>query len=190
MRKRKKYPYKDLMLTIAELYELTECTVTLRELQCNIWKRKLPTEKAIKTQKTKRMSKCTKKWFYQGLFLTLNELAELGQCKVSVWVLRDRLNKKVVIESALVGGYEKFEEVLDVPEWLRKEQEQRVKDNLKHIKEYCPSVAGSISFSGEKGSFNKLHTYQFIVCRDRFGLEIDENGLDMEKTVEKYIMTT
>jgi len=36
MRKRKKYPYRGLMLTIKELQELEECTVTLRELQCNI----------------------------------------------------------------------------------------------------------------------------------------------------------
>jgi len=72
---------------------------------------------------------------------------------------------------------------------VKLEQEQRKQDNLKHIKEYCPTVAASISFSRKKGSFNKTHTYEFIVCKERFGLEIDKDGIDMEKTVEKYIIT-
>lgn len=181
----KKYPYKGNLYTIKELEKHKDCKVTSRELRKNIWKKKLSIEDAMVTQNKKCSHLTKKRWNYHGLDLTLSELADLQECKVSYWVLQTRLRLGIPIELAFIPG--KIEapdtEIFNTPEDLRR-QARQMKINMRRINK--KAQGSSISFNPPYIRKTQTHTYYWSVCQ-KLGLEMNDYGVDMEGYVNKWI---
>lgn len=181
----KKYLYRGELYTIKELENHKDCKVTSRELRKNIWKRKLSVEKAMITQNKKCTHLTKKRWYYHGLELTLSELADLQECRVSYWVLQTRLRQGVPVEMAFIPGKIEFpeKEIFTSPEVVKK-QEQQKEWNLGRINRRA--AGSSISFKPPFVRKTQTHTYYWLVC-EKLGLEMNDFGVDMEKYVDKWI---
>lgn len=185
----KKYPYNEDLFTIRELEKHKDCKVTSRELRKNIWKSKMSVEKAMVTPAPFVESPHLphqKRWAFHGLELTLSELSDLQECKVSYYRLSVRLRQGIPVALAFQPGKIDFETQVSSPPEVLKSQTARKHNNLRFVKRYKKSFPGSISFKPPQIRKTQTHTYEWLVC-EKLGLEMDDYGVDMERYVDKWI---
>ena len=99
----KVYQYNGKSLTLTEISKLPECAVdvnTLRHRMLKDW----TIDEAVRTPLNKyreQLKKRGKQYEYNGKSLTLREISELPECKVSYIRLRDRIAKGWSIDEAV-----------------------------------------------------------------------------------------
>lgn len=176
----KKYIYKGKAYTLKQLELHPECRVAGHELRRNLWRKKLSVEEAMVRKIKLTRSRARKTYFYQGLEMTVAELSELPECKVTYYQLHKLLQKKVSLDKALSGNSEGGKIVSKAPKPFVETEKPKV------LRNYI-ALGGSISFNPPPPPRTDMsYTYEWLVLY-RLGYEMNKSGVNLTKTIDKMI---
>jgi len=172
----KRYLYKNKLWTLRQLETHRDCKVAGHELRRNIWRKKMSIEDAMVTPIKLTRSRARKKYFWQGLNLTVAELSELPECKVTYYHLHKLLQKGIPLENALAGINKSEVYVFALPDM----------EIPKIFKDYRPQ-GSQISFNPPPPPrTDKSYTYEWLVL-DRLGFVMTKSGINITDTVDKIV---